>query len=196
MGWVDSMVIEHNISINNDVDFKVLLHIFVGKSKKPKYSTTQGGNFAISIDDMNPFFSIMRQNPWEEKNLLIIFLMAIISTLFLPWGGVMEESYAPFGCNSIIHLNSESPEKTVLSLRSILQSNKRAIKMWRIIAIIQFAFLDLFIFGIILSISYLVSPPFSWIVRCIGLALFVGIALRMKHQLNSVYAKYIAVLQP
>ena len=194
MGWVDPMVIKHEISIINDIDFKVLVHIFVGKRKKPEYSPSQGGNFEIQIDEMNPFFSIFRQNPWDEKNLLIIFLLFIISTLFLPWGGIMEESYAPFGCNSILHINPDSLEKTVFSLKGILRTNKRALRVWHYSAIIQFALLDLFIFGIFLSISFLGSPLFSWIARCVGLALFVAIGLRMKRQLKNVYAKYTAVL--
>lgn len=188
------MVIKHEISIIHDVNFKVLVHIFVGKRKKPEYSPSQGGNFEIKIDEMNPFISVFRQNPWDEKNMLIIVLLVILSTLFLPWGGIMEESYAPFGCNSIIPVNPESLEKTVFSLKGILRTNKRALRVWHISAIIQFAILDLFIFGIFLSISFLVTPLFSWIARSIGLVLFVAIGLRMKRHLKNVYAKYTAVI--
>lgn len=194
MGWVDSMVISHEISIINDIDFKVLVHILHGESKKPQFSTAQGGNFVLIHDEKQPSFSVFRENPWDEKNYFIIVILAIISSLFLPWGGVMEESYAPFSCNFDINLDNKSQELTVISLKKILRTNTRSLKIWRNIAIIQFILLDVLLFGLLLSISFLFSPLFSWIVRFIGFTFFVMLAIRMKVHLKKVYSKYLDVL--
>ena len=183
------MVINREISILNDIDFKVLVHLFVGNGRKPCFSTEQGGLFSFSADEITPI-CLVRDNPWDDKNLLHITLLAVISSLYLPWGGIMEASFAPFSCHSVIHFNTGSSGETIFSLKENLQTNKRALKIWHIVAISQFVFLDLFLFGIIIAISFLLSPWFSWIARFIGLVLFITLAVQMNKRTKTVFSNF------
>jgi hypothetical protein len=184
------MVINHIISIIHDIDFKIVVHLVSGKAKKATYSAAGNGEYSFSLDEQNPYVSIVRLNIWDNDNIFVLFFQAIVSYLFLPWGGVMDEIFAPFGCNFIVKVNENSPSNTVLSLSTILRTSAHSLKNWSIVAITQIIFMALLFLALFGIISVVFTPIVMWVIRFVGFVIVVWIVLLLKKRYETVYNKY------
>lgn len=184
------MVIKKEIEIVHDVDFDLILHIIVGENKRAMHTTIRGGKYIISIDKDESIIRLFSRNLWDTKNIFYIFFIAIMSFIYITFGGNMDKSFAPFGCDYKIELCKKSPENIIVYVSEIINSNLKYLKNWYIVTIMQIAFIAILISLVIFVISMIFNPLLSWVIRGLGLSLVVWVVFLLSRKSRILYKKY------